>query len=49
MSNAERVVISPRMNSIDTIVLVGSFLFSVIIEASGIIVVRNQPEAALRF
>ncbi len=27
MSNAERVVISPRMNSIDTIVLVGSFLF----------------------
>ena len=47
MSNAERVVISPRMNSIDTIVLVGSFLFSVII--MGFAMWTKQVIAALIF
>ena len=47
MSNAERVVISPRMNSIDTIVLVGSFLFSVII--MGFAMWTKQVIAALAF
>lgn len=47
MSNAERVVISPRMNSVDTIVLVGGFLFSVII--MGFAMWTKQVSAALIF